>query len=959
MVTHAYRPFQAGYLAHWLTLESSDDEALTQTIAGAKVDLNPHQIDAALFALRSPISRGVLLADEVGLGKTIEASLVLAQSWAEGNRRLLLIVPATLRKQWSQELMDKFSLPSLILEARNFKEAILRGAGNPFDVEHTFGEASLVLCSYEFASRQAELLARWPWDLVVLDEAHKLRNIYKPEGAKIARSLDEALKGRRKILMSATPLQNNLQELYGLVSIIDPHFFGGLDAFKARYCRGPLTDADLNGLRSRLKSLCIRTLRRQVQEEGGVRFTRRFSLTEDFTPSKDELRLYREVSAYLQEDELLAIKRGARHLVTLVVRKILASSSRAISGTLDTMIQRLERQLPLSEDTLDDYDALDDLTDAIGKSDETLQPEIDPVAMRAEIGRLRDFRQLALSISRDRKAEALLRVLGKAFDMTERLGGARKAVIFTESVRTQTWLAELLAADTSYAGRVVLLNGSNSDQGSKFIYNDWRQKHAGTGRVSGSKSADMKAALVEKFRDDADIMICTEAGAEGINLQFCSLLVNYDLPWNPQRVEQRIGRVHRYGQKHDVVVVNFINKGNVADQRVFQLLNEKFQLFEGVFGASDEILGSIESGVDIEQRIHDIYQRCRDDAAIEEEFNGLQEQLKSHLEARAKQTERSVLDNLDADVVRRLNLRREKTAETLSRYQERLVLLARMEWPDAPFEDHRFRLNEVWHDVNWQAAESENAEFFRPSEGLGAKLIADVKAALDRAGPSTVTFAYQSVEQGQYSDLRRLLGQSGELAVDKLVLETSRQRREFLLLAGASEGGSALDQQTCERLLSLPSLEVHKLDDAQDSTAVIAQLEERFRVVVSRVEQLNARHYEAETDKLDRWADDRRVALDLRIKQLDAAIREARRSMRELVMLQDKLDAKRVLQKQERERDEAMLAYHEEKKKIEAEEDRLLAEVEAALQLRSKRVRLITLRWRLVESNAVVASESS
>ena len=139
--------------------------------------------------------------------------------------------------------------------------------------------------------------------------------------------------------------------------------------------------------------------------------------------------------------------------------------------------------------------------------------------------------------------------------------------------------------------------------GPRTIYADLAERHAGTDRVTGSRTADMRSALVDYFREQGQIMIATEAGAEGINLQFCSLVVNYDLPWNPQRIEQRIGRCHRYGQKHDVVVVNFLNRKNAADQRVFQLLAEKFQLFEGVFGASDEVLGAIESGVDFERRI--------------------------------------------------------------------------------------------------------------------------------------------------------------------------------------------------------------------------------------------------------------------------------------------------------------------------------------------------------------------
>ena len=225
-----YTRYQSGYLAHSLTLEGIADESLTQTIASARVDMNPHQIDAALFALASPISSGVILADEVGLGKTIEASLVLAQRWAERKFKLLLIVPATLRKQWAVELADKFSLPSHILESKNFKAAIAQGIDNPFDISVALGKPAVAICSYEFAARKDTDLGRVRWDLVVLDEAHRLRNLYKPEGAKVARKLDTALRGRPKIMLSATPLQNNLQELYGLVSMIDPHFFGDLES---------------------------------------------------------------------------------------------------------------------------------------------------------------------------------------------------------------------------------------------------------------------------------------------------------------------------------------------------------------------------------------------------------------------------------------------------------------------------------------------------------------------------------------------------------------------------------------------------------------------------------------------------------------------------------------------------------------------------------------------------------
>lgn len=936
--------YQSGYLAHRLQLEGGEEESLTQAIAGAKVDMNPHQVDAAMFALASPLSNGVILADEVGLGKTIEASLVMAQRWAERKRKILLVVPATLRKQWQQELEEKFSLPSRILEAKNFREAKNQGADNPFDAESAFGSATVVICSYEFAARKDIELAQVPWDLVVLDEAHKLRNIYKTDGAKTARKLDAALKGRPKVMLSATPLQNNLQELYGLVSMIDPHFFGDLNSFKARYCRPKMERVEFESLRERLKTIVRRTLRRQVQEEGGIKFTRRYSMTEDFRPSADELALYDEVSTYLQSDDLLAIKPGARHLVTLVIRKILASSSFAIQGTLTTMIDRLEKQLPL-EAVLNDYEGADDIADEEGIDEQELP---DPVSLEIEIAKLKGFRDLAQRITQNEKAEALLRVLGRAFEFAERLGGARKAVIFTESVRTQAWLYALLTQN-GYAGKVAILNGSNTDENSRATYQAWQLKHQGSSRISGSRTADMKAALVDRFRHDAEIMICTEAGAEGINLQFCSLLVNYDLPWNPQRVEQRIGRVHRYGQKHDVVVVNFINKGNRADERVFELLSQKFQLFEGVFGASDEILGSIESGVDIERRIHVIYQQCRNDAQIDEEFNQLQETLKIELQAREHETRRSLFENFDVDVVKRLNLRREKVGRYLNEYQEDMLTLARMMLPDAAFEEHRFFHDGCWHDVNWQRTLEVDACFFRPNEGLGRELIERAKSSLVGSGAALLEFDLNNTENGQHSYLRTLAGQSGELVVEKLTLTTRKQSVERLIVAARSDSGEVLPVDAGERLLLVPASVREASAELTQVTGLELQVEQQVAEQVAAGNKRNERYFEEEIAKLDRWADDRRVALDIRLRQLDQEIKEARKAARQLPSLQEKMDAKRALKVLERERDSLMLDYHEEKKRIESEEDRLITEVEDALKIAPRREQLFSLRWQLKE----------
>jgi len=224
--------YHAKYFAYELTKRCASDsvEKLASVLADAQVDLNPHQVEAALFAFRSPFSKGAILADEVGLGKTIEAGLLLAQNWAERKHHLLVVVPANLRKQWSQELADKFYLPSIILETKTFNEAIRSGTLNPFDQD------AVIICSYQFARSKEPYLQQTPWNLVVIDEAHRLRNVYKTS-SKIALAIKQAVAPFPKVLLTATPLQNTLLELYGLVSIIDDHTFGDLASYRARFAR--------------------------------------------------------------------------------------------------------------------------------------------------------------------------------------------------------------------------------------------------------------------------------------------------------------------------------------------------------------------------------------------------------------------------------------------------------------------------------------------------------------------------------------------------------------------------------------------------------------------------------------------------------------------------------------------------------------------------------------------------
>jgi SNF2 family DNA or RNA helicase len=624
-------PYHSQYFACELTKQSASDTVgrISQSLINATVDLNPHQVEAALFAFRAPLERGALLADEVGLGKTIEAGLVISQLWAERKRRILILVPPPLRKQWNRELIEKFYIPSIILESKNYNEMVRDNNPFPFNQKD-----QVIICSYQFARNKADDIRREKWDLVVIDEAHRMRNVYKKSN-KTARALREATDGFPKLLLTATPLQNSLMELYGLISFIDPLIFGDESTFRKKFGHGSkeMTQRDFYDLKERIKPVCHRTLRRQVTEY--VPYTRRIPIVQDFTPSPKEWELYEKVSSYLQRDDILALPRRQRNLMTLVVRKILASSTFALSDTLLSLVKRLDVLLSEQQDEevlasiYEDIDEIDETVEEWEDSEdveteaaeqEGRQANDEKEIILAERNELFSYYRLASSITENEKGKALLIALSKGFAKLRELGANEKAVIFTESRRTQAYLKEMLERN-GYAGQIVMFNGTNNSPEINEIYQQWLERHKDDDQITGSKTADVRAALVEHFRNHASIMIATESAAEGINLQFCSLVVNYDLPWNPQRIEQRIGRCHRYGQKHDVVVINFLNRKNEADKRVFELLEQKFHLFDGVFGASDEVLGALESGVDFERRIQQIYQTCRTAEEIQEAFN--------------------------------------------------------------------------------------------------------------------------------------------------------------------------------------------------------------------------------------------------------------------------------------------------------------------------------------------------
>jgi ERCC4-related helicase len=954
-------PYHAKYFAFELTKRVPSDsvEKLASALVDAQVDLNPHQVEAALFAFRSPLSKGAILADEVGLGKTIEAGLVISQKWAERKRKILIISPANLRKQWGQELQDKFFLNALILESKSFNEEIKTGNLNPFDQKDR-----IIICSYQFSKSKAPYLSHTNWDLVVIDEAHRLRNVYKP-GNVIARAIKQTLEPFPKVLLTATPLQNSLLELYGLVSIIDDHLFGDLKSFKAQYSRieGSTDPSVFEELKERLKPVSKRTLRRQVLEY--IRFTERKAFVFEFFPSDREQQLYNLVTGYLQKPVSYALPPSQRKLMTLVMRKLLASSSFAISGTFRKMQSRLVEVLQRHENRQDDlweeylvseYEDYDELKDEWGEEEEVKTQiwfeENELKEIQEEANLLGTFADLAESIEVNAKGEKLAAALEAGFTEAENRGAPKKAIIFTESRRTQEYLLELLGRK-GYKGKIVLFNGTNSDKDSKLVYRKWIAANHGSDKVTGSPTADMRAALVDEFKERAEIMIATEAAAEGINLQFCSIVVNYDMPWNPQRIEQRIGRCHRYGQKYDVIVINFLNKRNAADERVYKLLNEKFNLFNGVFGASDEVLGSIESGVDIERRIAQIYQESRTEEEINASFNLLQQELEESISQQMTNTKQKLLENFDEEVHEKLKINLAESREYINKYESWLWELTKFSLKnEATFneEELSFELGKNSVQIpsgNYKLGKNPkpNQYTYRIQHPLAQQIL--IQWNNIKLPVSTIVFNYTDTPK-KISGLEGFIGQYGVLQMHKLYIK-SFQDEDYLIAVALTDSGEKIPGDLVKRFFSLAAKEEKESVIPENINLALGDLIQQEIGLAKQVStERNTLYFSEEYDKLDKWADDMKISLEKELGDLDAEIKLKKSEARRITELKSKVAAQREIKDLEKTRNEKRKKLFESQDQIEQQKEKLLSEVENQLSQEEKLEELFTIRWKII-----------
>jgi superfamily II DNA/RNA helicase len=958
--------YQSKYYAHELLRSYSNDHVgkLAGLLFDAQVEPKPHQIDAALFALQTPYLPGVILADEVGLGKTIEAGIVITQYWAERKRRILIITPSSLRQQWQQEMREKFLIPCTLLESKLKDEQLTQSIQQ---------NAEVLICSYEFALRHETSLLR-AWDLVICDEAHRLRNFYTGRN-KGPEAISRIVRGAGKtLLLTATPLQNRLEELYGLVSIFDPSYFYSLDAFRERYIKSR-TSVTNDDLVDRVAVISKRTLRRDADKY--IHFTKRLPLTIEFLPSKPEIELYNKVNEYLQREELFAFSNSQRHLTALIIRKRLGSSTYAVASTFENIANRLNAEVEagirrdnrgvvisndfLPEDlTEEEWEELDESDSTRTEStfgpgaSEKLEGEV-LLAMRQEVLELRGFAELARSITINEKASKLNEALDKGFERLRELGAPEKAIIFTDSTKTQEYIARSLVEAGRSEG-LIIFNGSNDSPGTNEIYKEWLFANKDGDVITGILAADRRKALVDYFRTTGKIMIATEAAAEGINLQFCSMVVNYDLPWNPQRVEQRIGRAHRFGQKYDVIVVNFSNKGNVAEARILELLAGKFHLFESVFGASDEVLGAIEDGFDFEKKINEILNNSRSDADIDAAFKELETQYATEITSEMAAAKSKVFDNLDPNVQDRLKAYDTQSSDVLNKFERLLLAVTKRELAaNANFEnDGR---NFVLHNSPVAEAKTghyyfksvplENAHQYRFDSPLARHVID--KAITTETPISSLTFSLEKSQRASTA-VKALVGKSGELTV-KVVTFTMKAKNdkitESYMLSGAfTSNGEWLDHEYVADILDLNCTELEK-SVSIDERQFEEQLEKRGDQLQKEVQGRNSRYYDQQEELLYRNQQDRHAESEGKIREYRNKEKEARKNSKiaddPMQQLKFKQEARKWADKAEEEDELARAA----RKKMREEAENYLTLIEQSLKGTKMVEDLFTIAWKI------------
>ena len=906
-------PIQRRFIAEDLVRQRrSDEQARTASSQRqGRIDPNPHQIDAVMFALGRVPEGGCILADEVGLGKTIEAGLVLAQLRAEGKRRLLIVVPKPLIGQWQHELFTLFGIDARIGSARS----------------DAFDDPGVFLVGRELAGTETVsriLAAGEPFDVVVIDEAHELfagiyrrydrLGGYKDESreALIAQRVREAIGSAPVLLLTATPIQNSLAELWGLVQYVEPTgtLLGSLETFRKVFCPGDdatIAEGQEEELRRRMAAVCQRTLRRQAQEFMERPFVQRHCRLFEYRMAPDERALYDDVTRWLLEPDLCAFAGGSRHLLLLGFHRRMASSTKALAASLEKVGSRLERIAQGAEpgdigvkEILEDLE--EDAEDLPAVAPDASYARLDPARARAELERVRTFAGRARRLGTGAKAAALLRALSSL--------GDRKVLIFTESIATQDFLLELLVSNGLSLDQVTLFRGTNDSARAAEALQRWLAENPPREKLN--RDIAVRLALVHEFKTRSRIMIATEAGAKGLNLQFCDVVVNYDLPWNPQRIEQRIGRCHRYGQENDVTVVNFISADNEADRLTFEILARKLDLFGRVLDASDRVLhepstdapeaiaGSL--GLAVERELQRIHEQAHSKDELVRELEGLRDGVDSRrrsVEDGWRRAASLIQSRLDADMQRVFRRIRDDLPRSLARIDhsvDRVVtsyLEARGVRYTRAHDDGRIVLEvDKRRLVIGSAKGIDDAEALHLAHPLVVAAVEDARVATAsiasvKIDGTTASPQLQTLRQCRGRLLVAKVGYVGFEPVDRLIVlaafdadmiapSLARELLELPMRAAPVEAGAVSDERVDDLVDEAVFLDQEEVESAERIRfdEALGRLE---RSVEDRVLILRRRYAEVEKKRVLATAErDRALSVDAResaernLKRLDS-----------------------------------------------------------------------------------------
>jgi ERCC4-related helicase len=879
-----------------------------------RIDPNPHQIDAVIFALRRIPEGGCILADEVGLGKTIEAGLVIAQLLAEGARRVLLVLPKPLMGQWQHELYTLFGIET--------REVVS-------DPESLEGQGVFVVGREMAGGERGAGLIRScePFDLCVIDEAHEIfagiyrrfgsDGVYKPEvkEASTAHRVRSFLGATPVLLLTATPIQNSLAELWGLVQYVEPTgtLLGNIATFRDLFCEPGSNDrllvpAQAGELRRRINVVCQRTLRRQAQEFLEKPFTRRRAQLVEYSMSPEEKTLYDDVTGYLMEPTLCAFSGGSRRLLLISFHRLMASSQAAFAKSLRKVAERLEKRLAgapldgsgLAEVTRDFEGELPETAD--DSLEETT--EISPDAIRRELERVRDFIQRAEQLQHDSKAVALLQAIRNVLRRGQTAEGSGKTVIFTESLTTQDYLARLLIDGDLGLSQddITIFRGTNDSSRAAAALERWREEVEPHIPPDSRPSRDVavRLALIHEFKTRSKVFIATEAGAKGLNLQFCETLINYDLPWNPQRIEQRIGRCHRYSQTRDVTVINFISRENEAQRLMFNILSEKLELFGQVLDASDVVLHepAIEVpetlttalGADFETQLARIYERARSKEELSEEIRELGEsmdQRRSDFEDVQRRMQGLIQTRFDESVrtvFRQLADELPQTLQDLDRQIEQVVC-GFLDARQVPYDrhvdaQHRVRLDIGASDqlpellregARFVVGHSKDLEDYSPLH-LGHALV-EAAVAEARTSAAGATQAFVQIAAAELSDLR---GRRGRLVIAKL-MHTGFERFERIVpLVFLDDGSAHLPPHLGELLLQQEFREGDAPPAGKVSDEIVQDaLDECVFRTQAEIADQEQRKYEQTMNQLERYVDDQALVTRRELAGTEFRLNEA------------------------------------------------------------------------------------